>query len=60
MVITEKIEVEDTILASGGFADTRIGRYTGHLVMVKALRVAEQDNFFKIRKVRIGDIFSGT
>jgi serine/threonine protein kinase len=57
MVITEKIEVEDMILASGGFADVRRGRYVGHLVAVKTLRVAEQDDFLKIRKVNINDIF---
>jgi len=56
MVITEKIEVEDKILANGGFADVRIGKYTGHLVAVKKLRVAETDNFVKIRKVGTNDI----
>ena len=55
-MITEKIEVEDKILASGGFADVRRGKYMGHLVAVKALRVAEQDDFAKIRKVTINDI----
>ena len=60
MIIPEKIEVEDGKLASGGFADTRIGRYTGHLVAVKALRVTERDDFLKIRKVRTNDVFSDT
>jgi len=53
----EKIEVEDRILASGGFADVRCGRYMGHLVAVKTLRVAEQDDFAKIRKVGINVCF---
>ena len=57
MMITEEIEVSDKILASGGFADTWTGTYVGHLVAVKTLRVAEQDDFLKIRKV---SIFSGT
>jgi len=58
MVITEKIEVEDKILANGGFADVRIGTYMGHLVAVKKLRVGETDDLMKIRKVGIDDIES--
>ena len=62
MTLTEKIEVEDKVLASGEFADLRCGRYMGHLVAVKTLRVAEQDveqdGFMKIRKVSIVAIFS--
>jgi len=58
MVITEKIEIEDKILANGGFADIRLGRYMGHLVAVKKLRVAETDDFKKIRNVSINDIVS--
>ena len=57
MIITEKVEVEDKVLASGGFADVRRGTYMGHLVAVKALRVAEQDDFVTIRKVSSADIF---
>jgi len=53
MMITEKIEVEDQILASGGFADVRIGKYMGHLVAVKTMRLAEQDDSLKIRKVSV-------
>jgi len=58
MIITENIEVEDKVLASGGFADVRCGTYMGHLVAMKSLRVAEQDDFMAIRKVNIADIFS--
>jgi len=58
MIITEKIEVEDKVLAQGGFADVRIGRYMGHLVAMKKLRVWEKDDFVKIRKVGIDDIES--
>ena len=50
-MITDKIEVSDDILASGGFADVRTGKYLGALVAVKTMRVAEQDSFVKIRKV---------
>jgi hypothetical protein len=60
ILITGKIEVENTILGSGGFADVRRGRYMGHLVAVKTLRVAKQDDFLKIRKVSIGNILSAT
>ena len=57
IIITERIEVEDKILASGGFADLRCGRCVGHLVAVKTLRVAEKDDFLKIRKVSVNAIF---
>ena len=60
MIITEKIEVSDKILASGGFADVRCGTYLGHPVAVKAVRVTAQDDFSKIRKVRTNYIFSVT
>ena len=33
-----------------------MGSYKGQTVVVKTFRVAEQDNFQKIRKVSIGDI----
>ena len=46
-MITKKIEVSDETIASGGFADTRSGRYTGHLVVVKTIRVTEKDDFLK-------------
>ena len=52
MVIAEKIEVEDMIHASGGFSDIRCGRYGGHRVAVKTLRVTMQDDIQRIRKVR--------
>jgi hypothetical protein len=51
VIITEKIEVSEKILASGGFGDVRCGRYIGHLVAVKTLRVAAQDNLLRIREV---------
>jgi serine/threonine-protein kinase TNNI3K len=56
MIITEEIKVSDKILASGGFADVRTGTYMGHLVAVKTMRVPEQDDFLKIRKVSVSDI----
>jgi hypothetical protein len=57
IIITERIEVEDKILASGGFADVRCGRCIGHLFAVKTLRVAKKDDFLKIRKVSVNNIF---
>ena len=60
MMITEKVEVSDMILASGGFADVRTGTYMGHLVAVKTMRVGVQDSLSKLRKVSINNIFSST
>ena len=53
MTITDKIDVGEDILASGGFADVMCGTYLGHRVAVKALRISEQDDVKKIRKVGI-------
>lgn len=53
MIITEKIEVSDEILASNGLADLRSGTCMGHRIAVKTLRVSVQDDFLKIRKVSI-------
>ena len=53
MVISEKIEVEDKIVANGGFADVRIGRCAGSFVAVKTLRAAETDDLQKLKKVSI-------
>ena len=58
MMITGKIEVEDKILASGGFADVRIGKYMGHLVAVKTTRPAENDDPLWMRKVSVSGFFS--
>ena len=57
-MITDKIEVSNEILASGGFSDIRTGPYLGALVAVKTVRVAEQDDFMKIREVRTYTCFS--
>lgn len=57
MIIAENIEVEDQILASGGFSDVRRGYYGGHLVAVRTLRVTVQDNILKLRKVSANDVF---
>jgi len=51
MVITDKIDVDDNILASGGFADIRCGTWKGQLVAVKTVRLAARDDHRKIRKV---------
>ena len=52
-MITDKIEVSNEILASGGFADVRKGTYLGALVAVKTMRVGEGDDLMRIRKVSI-------
>ena len=59
MVITDKIDysVSDQPYTSGGFADIKPGRYNGRAVAVKVLRVAEKDDFEKIRKVSAGNVF---
>jgi len=59
MVVKEKIEVRDTILASGGFSDIRCGIYTGRLVAVKTARVTPWDNLQRIRKVSVDIGHSG-
>jgi len=56
MMITEGIDVSGEIFVSGGFADIRAGTYGGHLVAVKTMRVAKQDDLLKIRKVSVHDI----
>ena len=58
MTITDNVDFERDILASGGFADVRRGTYLGHPVAVKTLRVAEKDDVVKIREVSIGAVFS--
>jgi serine/threonine-protein kinase TNNI3K len=60
ILIAGKIEVENTILGSSGFADVRRGRCMGNLVAVKTLRATEQDDFLKIRKVSIVNILPAT
>ena len=50
---TDKIEVSDNMLASGGFVGVRTGTYLGAAVAVKIMRLDEQDGFMKIRKVSI-------
>ena len=52
MVIDEiAIPGSSQVYTSGGFADIKVGKYKGHAVAIKMLRVAEQDDFKKIRKV---------
>ena len=53
MKITEKINVPDEVVTSGGFGNIRLGTYNGGAVAVKAMRVAGRDNVQKIRKVSI-------
>jgi len=44
-------QVEETNFACGGFADVRRGILTDKAVAVKTIRVAQDSNFSKIRKV---------
>ena len=57
MMLTERIEVSDQIIAPGGFADVRTEVFKGRVVAVKTTRVTERDNFPKIKKVKTNDIF---
>jgi len=58
MTVTENIEVPDKIVASGGFADVRRGTYMGRFVAVKTVKIPEEGDFLRIRKVSInGDFF---
>jgi len=60
MMITADIQVSGETLPFGGIADTRTGTYMGHLVAVKTLRVAEQDDLLRIKKVNINNPPSAT
>ena len=51
--LTGKVQVEDKIIASGGFANLRHGRYMGNLVAVKTMRVAAQGDLSRMRRVSI-------
>ena len=56
MVLAGDIEIKDNILASGGFADVRMGKYAGHPVSVKRLRVTPEDDVQKIREVSVDEV----
>jgi hypothetical protein len=44
-------KVEERIFACGGFADVRKGRLANRTVAVKTIRIAQDMDIFKIRKV---------
>ena len=50
-LLSDKFDLSGVPHASGGFADVRMGVFKGKDVSVKTLRVSEQDNKVKIRKV---------
>ena len=56
MIITEKIEVEDKILAFGGIMDVRRGKYKGHLVAVRTMKDPAKTNIQNPRKVSINKV----
>ena len=47
-----RYRVERTIVASGGFADIRKGRFKGVDVAVKTLRTSQESNIGAIHEVR--------
>ena len=50
--MTDKVEVSDKFLASGGFADVKPGVYKNRPVAVRTLRVSSGSDMNKIRNVR--------
>ena len=46
------LEVEEAIIASGGFADIRKGRYRGMDVAVKTIRISQESDIEAIHEVR--------
>jgi len=58
MIITKRIQVQDEILASGGFSDVRSGSMMGRRVAVRTLRVSMHDDIQRIRNVSTDEIFS--
>ena len=60
MVITDKIDFStpNQPHTSGGFADIKQGDYKGCNVAVKTLRVRQDDNFDKIRRVSWKEVFA--
>ena len=51
-LLSDKFDVSDQIVASGGFADIRMGVFKGKNVAVKTLRLSSRDDKAKIRRVR--------
>lgn len=51
-LLSDKFNVSGLPHASSGFADTRMGVFKRKIVAVKSLRISEQDDKVKIRKVR--------
>ena len=51
-LLSEKFDISGKIIASGGFADVRMGVFKGKNVAVKTLRVSLSDDKGKIRRVR--------
>ena len=47
-----RCKVEETIIASGGFADVRKGRYRGMDVAVKTIKISQESDFEAIHRVR--------
>ena len=59
MIIAQNFQVGNDILASGGFADIKLGTYAGHVVAVKTLRIAKADDIQKTKKVSTNPTVAG-
>ena len=51
-MLSSKFDTSGKIIASGGFADVRMGVFKGKDVAVKTLRVSPKDDRAKMRRVR--------
>ena len=60
MMITEEIEFSNYTFTWSGFAEFRIGKRAGNIVAVKTVRVTDQHDFLKAKKVSVNDIILDT
>ena len=51
-LLSDKFDISGKVIASGGFADVRMGVFKGKNVAVKTLRVSVADDKTRIRRVR--------
>ena len=60
MVITDGLDIPNSgqPFAWSVFADIKRGKYGGHAVAVKTMRVGWSDNIGKIRRVSMEDVFT--
>jgi len=53
MVITEKVEDSNIVIARNEFADIKGGSYAGRRIAVKTIWLSRRDDLLKIRKVSV-------